>query len=235
LRTAREFIRPKKVSKIIHASLLNILEIAQMNFSENTKLPHRYFIINKPYNMVSQFVSPHKVGLLGDLDFKFPEGIHAVGRLDNHSEGLLILTTNKKVTRLLFSGNVPHKRVYLVQVNRKVTEESLSKLRNGVSIRVEGGGNYITPSCEVELMEQPEKIYVFAKETPEYGAHTWLVITLYEGKYRQVRKMIAAIHHRCKRLIRIRIENLFLEDLQPGCVKEIDEKIFFEKLHIEFP
>jgi 16S rRNA U516 pseudouridylate synthase RsuA-like enzyme len=64
--------------------------------------PHRYFIINKPYNMVSQFISSHNVRLLGDLDFDFPEGTHAIGRLDNHSEGLLLLTTNKKVTRLLF-------------------------------------------------------------------------------------------------------------------------------------
>lgn len=206
-----------------------------MNLQEAISISNRYFIVNKPYNMVSQFVSPHQVGLLGDLDFKFPEGIHAVGRLDNHSEGLLILTTNKKVTRLLFSGPEPHKRVYLVQVNNKVSAESLLKLRTGVSIRVEGGGNYITPACEVELVEQPEKIYAFAKETPEYGVHTWLMISLYEGKYRQVRKMIAAIHHRCKRLIRIRIENLLLEDLQPGCVKEVDEKIFFEKLNIEFP
>ena len=206
-----------------------------MNSSETGIASNRYFIINKPYNMVSQFVSPHQVGLLGDLDFKFPEGIHAVGRLDNHSEGLLILTTNKKVTRLLFSGDVPHKRVYLVQVNNKVSEESLFKLRNGVSIRVEGGENYITPSCEVELVKQPEKIYAYAKETPEYGVHTWLLISLYEGKYRQVRKMVGAVHHRCKRLIRVSIEQLLLENLEPGHVKEMEEEVFFEKLNIQFP
>jgi 23S rRNA pseudouridine2457 synthase len=206
-----------------------------MNSSEAGQLSHRYFIINKPYNMVSQFVSPHKVGLLGNLDFKYPEGIHAVGRLDNHSEGLLILTTNKKVTRLLFSGNVPHKRVYLVQVNNKVSQESLFKLRNGVSIRVEGGENYITPSCEVELVEQPEKIYAYAKETPQYGVDTWLLVSLYEGKYRQVRKMVGAVHHRCKRLIRVSIEQLLLENLEPGHVKEMEENIFFEKLNIQVP
>ena len=54
--------------------------------------------------MVSQFVSADDVQLLGDLNFEFPEGTHAIGRLDSHSEGLLILTTNKKVTKLLFRG-----------------------------------------------------------------------------------------------------------------------------------
>ena len=61
---------------------------------------HRYFILHKPINMVSQFVSSHEVRLLGDLDFIFPEGTHAIGRLDQNSEGLLLLTTNKKITKL---------------------------------------------------------------------------------------------------------------------------------------
>ena len=68
--------------------------------------------------MVSQFVSTHSVNLLGDLEFDFPPGTHAIGRLDNHSEGLLLLTTNKKITRLLFEGKIPHKRTYFVQVRR---------------------------------------------------------------------------------------------------------------------
>ncbi len=55
----------------------------------------RYFILNKPYDMVSQFVSTHEVPLLGDVLFDFPEGTHAIGRLDKNSEGMLLLTTNK--------------------------------------------------------------------------------------------------------------------------------------------
>jgi len=72
-------------------------------------------------NMVSQFVSSHPVKLLGDLEFNFPEETHAIGRLDQNSEGLLLLTTNKKVTRLLFQGLVPHTRTYLVQVKNTVS------------------------------------------------------------------------------------------------------------------
>src|SRR4051812_4362465 len=102
-------------------------------------MAHRYFALYKPFDMVSQFVSTHKVNLLGDIDFDFPEHTHAIGRLDNHSEGLLLLTTNKKVTKLLFQGEVPHERTYLVKVKNVVSDETLRKLNNGVSIRIEGG------------------------------------------------------------------------------------------------
>ena len=192
----------------------------------------RYFILNKPCNMVSQFVSPHKVGLLGDLGYSFPEGTHAIGRLDNNSEGLLILTTNKKVTQLLFSGEVQHKRVYLVQINNLLSKENLFRLRNGVSIRIEGGQNYITPACEVEIITNPRTIYSHIQLLNQYGQCTWLLMSLYEGKYRQVRKMIAALHHRCKRLIRVSIEDLNLGNLLLGDVQEIGEDEFFRKLHI---
>ena len=51
---------------------------------------HRYFLLNKPMNMVSQFVSTHQVNLLSNINFDFPEGTHAIGRLDQMSEGLLL-------------------------------------------------------------------------------------------------------------------------------------------------
>ncbi len=182
--------------------------------------------------MVSQFVSPHKVALLGDLDFNFPEGTHAIGRLDNNSEGLLLLTTNKRVTRLLFLGDTPHSRTYLVQVNNNLSNENLRRLQQGVSIKIKGAVNYTTPSCDVTIVEKPVLLYPFVNDVTGYGPHTWLLITLTEGKYHQVRKMVGAVHHRCKRLIRISIEELLLADLKPGGVKEIAEKDFFELLKI---
>jgi 23S rRNA pseudouridine2457 synthase len=194
---------------------------------------HRYFVLNKPYNMVSQFVSTHEVGLLCDLDFKFPEGTHAIGRLDNHSEGLLLLTTNKKITRLLFQGESPHTRTYLIQVKNKVSEESLQLLRSGIAIRVKGGGDYITTPCEVNIVEAPMGLFSSGYELRADTPSTWLTITLTEGKFHQVRKMVAAIHHRCKRLIRISIEDLRLDELQPGQVREIGEQEFFQKLRLK--
>ncbi len=182
--------------------------------------------------MVSQFISTHPVKLLGDLDFDFPEGTHAVGRLDNHSEGLLILTTNKKVTRLLFQSATPHKRSYLVQVNNLVSPQNLLRLQSGITIKIKGGEDYRTPPCEVSLVERPETLYSDTSPVSGYGPHSWLLLTLTEGKFRQVRKMIGAIHHRCKRLIRISIEDLALDGLAPGMVREMEEKDFFSQLGI---
>ncbi len=184
--------------------------------------------------MVSQFISSHKVELLGDLSFHFPEGTHAIGRLDINSEGLLILTTNKRVTRLLFQGELPHKRRYLVQVKNILNNDSLERLQSGVSIRINTTEYYTTPPCEVSIVDDPQKVYPFAVHKTEFGENTWLLITLMEGKYRQVRKMMMAINHRCKRLIRVSIEELALGNLEPGHVQEIAEADFFEKLNIKY-
>lgn len=194
--------------------------------------PYRYFIINKPVNMVSQFVSTHQVGLLGDLNFEFPEGTHAVGRLDSDSEGLLILTTNKKVTRLLFQGAMPHKRTYLVLVNQQVTPYNLERLRTGVEFKIQGGILYKTAPCEVEIVTNPEIQFESPYQLSPRVSYTWLRISLTEGKFHQVRKMVAAINHRVKRLVRVSIEDLRLGDLPPGGVKELEEVEFFRLLKI---
>ncbi len=195
--------------------------------------PYRYFILNKPYNMVSQFVSTHAVNLLGNIGFEFPEGIHAIGRLDNHSEGLLILTTNKNITRLLFEAKEPHKRTYLVQVNHTVTDERLQLIRDGVRFRIKGSGYYTSAPCKAEIVLDPKISFAAPYEMTENISYTWLRICLTEGKYHQVRKMMRAVHHRCKRLIRVSIEDLTLGDLQPGSIKEIAEKDFFSLLKIK--
>jgi 23S rRNA pseudouridine2457 synthase len=194
---------------------------------------NRYFIINKPYNMLSQFISEKESGVLTDLSFSFPEGTHAVGRLDKHSEGLLILTTNKKVTRLLFQGSTLHKRTYLVKVKNEVNEEELQQLRTGIPIRIKAGENYITSACQASITEEPVGLFERSIALPEYPPHTWLLITLTEGKFHQIRKMVKGIHHRCQRLIRISIEDLELGNLQPGAIKEIEETAFFDQLKIK--
>jgi 23S rRNA pseudouridine2457 synthase len=82
-------------------------------------------------------------------------------------------------------------------------------------------------------VSKPELLYAHCAVSEKYGPHTWLLITLTEGKFHQVRKMMNAVHHRCKRLIRISIEGIVLGDLNPGAVREMEENDFFKKLKIE--
>ncbi len=193
----------------------------------------RYFMLNKIHGMESQFVSDRPALLLGDVAFDFPPGTHAIGRLDKNSEGILLLTTNKKITSLLFKSKIPHKRNYLVHVKDQVKEENLKRLQNGVSIRIAGGEYYLTPSCDVRIVKKPEDLFALPFLFNEYGDTTWLSVTLTEGKYHQVRKMVFAVGHRCRRLIRLSIEDLLLGDLQPGCVKEFSEQDFFRLLKLD--
>lgn len=182
--------------------------------------------------MVSQFVSSHKVNLLGDLNFDFPDGTHAIGRLDQNSEGLLLLTTNKKITKLLFQGERSHVRTYLVQVKNKVTQVTARQLEMGIEISATDGSTYLTSPCKVKLVDRPD--YITDALTPLHpnAENSWLEISLTEGKFHQVRKMVAAVHHKCIRLIRISIEDLHIQGIKPGEVLEVDEQFFFEKLKL---
>ena len=195
-------------------------------------LPLRYFVLHKPYGMVSQFVSSNSTSLLGGIPFNFPEGTHAIGRLDKNSEGLLLLTTDKKITALLFQGKIPHKRTYLVQANYEVGSEKILRLRKGVDIRIDKGLMYRTPPCDARIAAAPEQLaplpFPFYMDLPT----TWLELTLEEGRYHQVRKMVTAIGHRTLRLIRTSIEDLELNGLPSGCVKEMDRDNFYALLKL---
>ncbi|MGI9138046.1 MAG: pseudouridine synthase [Sediminibacterium sp.] len=194
--------------------------------------PHRYFVLNKPINMVSQFVSSHSVRLLGDLDFNFPEGTHAIGRLDQNSEGLLLLTTNKKITKLLFQGPVPHTRTYLIQVKNIIAPETVYYLANGIAISAPNGTKFITTPCKVAIVNKPKNLFEVGKPLHENVKSSWLQITLTEGKFHQVRKMVAAVNHKCIRLIRTEIEDISIGNMQPGDVLELEESNFFSLLKI---
>ncbi len=185
--------------------------------------------------MVSQFISSHKVGLLGDMDFNFPTGTHAIGRLDNESEGLLILTTDKRVTRLLFLAAQPHKRTYLVMVQNEITPQTLQLLKNGVQIRIKNDEYYTAKPTAIEIIKNPAALYAHAADRREVYPHTWLLITLTEGKFRQVRKMVLAVRHRCLRLVRLNISNLQLNNLPPGAVQELPQQEFYSRLGITLP
>ncbi len=184
--------------------------------------------------MISQFISPANVRKLGELDYNFPEGTNAVGRLDNDSEGLLILTTDKSLTNKLLNPEKKHFRSYIVQVEKKVKQETIQKLSSGIEILVKGKkSSYVTRECSITLIEKPKNLPDRKDTLMEGIPHSWLEFILTEGKNRQIRKMCKAVRHKCQRLIRTKIEDLDLGDMQPGEVREIEQKKLFELLKLE--
>ncbi len=194
---------------------------------------HYYYMVNKPSNMVSQFISSHNVPLLGNLDFNFAAGTHAIGRLDKPSEGLLLLTTDTTITNLLFHSGTPHPRIYLVMVKNVISDSTVQLMQQGLVLPSrQKEGNYTTLPCLVEKITTPTLIYPYATDPREAYPHSWLRIILTQGKYRQIRKMCSAVHHHCMRLIRVGIQDMALGATPPGTVVRYTKPEFFEKLQL---
>lgn len=183
--------------------------------------------------MVSQFVSPYEHRLLGELDFDFPPGTAAVGRLDEPSEGLLILTTDKTLGKRLLPPERGHSRKYLVLVSGELSDETLQQLREGIHILVKGKGGHTTQPCHVERTQRPDWLSLPENDLYERLPHTWLEFELKEGKNRQIRKMCAGVRHKCRRLVRTEIVNLRLGNLQPGEVRELPRREIYPLLGLD--
>lgn len=182
---------------------------------------HRHFIIHKPFGYLSQFVCElKKKKLLGEL-FDFPENTMAIGRLDEDSEGLLLLTTDGNVSEEIRSKKI--EKEYYAQVDGIVTTDALSKLQNGVEIGFEGI-KYQTLPCKVFALENDPSFPPRTRKIRDdrHGPTSWISITLSEGKNRQVRKMTAAVGLPTLRLVRVRIGNVYLQNLKPGEVIEVN-------------
>jgi 23S rRNA pseudouridine2457 synthase len=189
--------------------------------SINIKKMHQHFKLHKPNLYLSQFIYEKKRNkkLLGSL-FPFPEGTMAIGRLDEDSEGLLFLTTDGMMSEIVRDKKV--EKEYFAQVDGIITQEAIDALEIGVEIGFKGT-KYITKPCTANFLHNlPTCIGAGHKIRDErHGPTSWLRITLTEGKFRQVRKMTAKVGFPTLRLIRYRIGNETLEDLNSGEVKEV--------------
>lgn len=182
---------------------------------------HQHFILNKPYGYLSQFIYQLKRNkkLLGEL-YDFPEGTMAIGRLDEDSEGLILLTTDGMMSELVRSKKVD--KEYYVQVDGIITQEAIDKIQNGVEIGFKGS-KYKTKPCTAFLISEVPNFGERGKKIRDerHGPTSWASITLNEGKFRQVRKMTSAVGFPTLRLIRVRIGNVYLNGLKSGEVNEI--------------
>jgi len=131
----------------------------------------RHFKINKPYGYLSQFVTNdvkgHKKKLLSEL-FPFPEETMAIGRLDEKSEGLLLLTSDGKLSDTINSSAI--EKEYYVQLDGEITSEAVKALENGVEIGF-SGTRYTTKPCKVQTIPLPD----FPERSKKIkGCATWI-------------------------------------------------------------
>ena len=175
-------------------------------------MAHRYLLLYKPYNVLSQFTDPSgrtPGGRKTLKDFVDVPGVYAVGRLDRDSEGLLLLTDDGLMQHRLSHPKFHHRRQYWVQVERIPDKQALEQLRRGVTIR-----GYKTRPAEVRASAEPNlpprnPPIRYRKQVPT----AWLEMTLTEGKNRQVRRMTAAVGFPTLRLVR---SGLYLETQRFG-------------------
>lgn len=179
---------------------------------------HSHYIIHKPYGYLSQFVNNQNKRrnkkLLGELN-DFPEGTMSIGRLDEDSEGLLFLTTDGKVSEQVRSKKI--EKEYFAQVDGQITSEAVRSLQEGVEIGLRDK-KYKTLPCKAYKHDSAPSFKERIKKIRDdrHGPTSWVSITLREGKFRQVRKMTAAVGFPTLRLIRVRIGNIHLHNLESG-------------------
>ena len=184
-------------------------------------MPHQHFLIHKPYGYLSQFIGEAKKKKLGEFH-DFPEGIMAIGRLDEDSEGLLLLTTNGRMSELMRGKSV--EKEYYAQVDGLIDDAAIAQMQAGVEIGIHDV-RYQTTSCAARRLDSAPG---FAPRTRKirddrHGPTSWVSITLTEGKYRQVRKMTATVGFPTLRLVRVRVGEIWLGNMAPGAVVEVDD------------
>lgn len=187
---------------------------------------HRHFLLHKPYGYLSQFMSnapkeARKKRFLGELH-DFPAGIMAIGRLDEHSEGLLLLTTNGRVSEQIRRKDV--EKEYYAQVDGLITEEAVAQLQQGLEIDLPDG-RYQTLPCTARRLESTPDLPARGRRIRDdrHGPTSWVSIIVTEGKFRQVRKMTAAAGFPTLRLVRMRVGSIWLNNLAPGEVREVPD------------
>ncbi|CAM4315095.1 ribosomal large subunit pseudouridine synthase B [Saccharibacillus endophyticus] len=159
-----------------------------------------YLMLNKPKGVITSATDPEGRKVVTDYIKGIKERVYPVGRLDYDSEGLLLLTNDGELAQLLThpSHHVP--KTYLATVEGIPHGDSLEKLRKG--IQLEDG---MTAPADLDYYDVDQ-----AKK------QATIRITIYEGKNRQVRRMFDAISHPVKRLKRIAMGNLYLQNLKRG-------------------
>jgi len=175
----------------------------------------RLILFNKPFGVLSQFTDAGTAGSPRKTlsDFINVPGVYAAGRLDQDSEGLLVLTDDGQLQNRISDPKFKQTKTYWVQVEGVPDETALQVLRKGVALK-----DGMTAPARAEAIAEPENLWPrdppirVRKSVPD----SWISLTITEGRNRQVRRMTAAIGHPTLRLIRAQVGSWTLDGLAPG-------------------
>jgi len=165
----------------------------------------RYVLLNKPKGYITTYKDPENRPTVYDLLKGIDQFLSTVGRLDLDTSGLLLLTNDNDLAEAITNPAYKLEKTYLVKSATLLTDEQLEQLRQGVEL--EDGR---TKPAQVEVIRQSEM-------------HTFLEITITEGRNRQVRRMLEAIESRVLKLVRVRLGPLDLAGLPIGTWRDLTE------------
>lgn len=217
-RDAEELIKQKRVTvngKIIDTPAYNV-EGTEKILLDGEKLPEieqtRLWLYHKPAGLLTTHKDTEaRATVFEHLPIGLPRVI-SVGRLDLNSEGLLLLTNNGELSRKLELPENGWSRRYKVRVHGFVNKNKLADLAKGATV---DGINYGPVKVELESQN---------------GTNSWLVVTLSEGKNREIRKLMKSIGLEVARLIRLSYGPFQLGSLKKGEVREVPQKVLKEQL-----
>jgi 23S rRNA pseudouridine2457 synthase len=178
----------------------------------------RLILFNKPYGVLSQFTdvkSPSPRPTLSSF-VDVPE-VYPAGRLDQDSEGLLLLTDDGGLQNRISDPRHKWPKTYWVQVEGTVTDAQLEQLSRGLMLK-----DGMTSPATAQRMAEPD---LWQRDPPVRFRKTvpdeWLELTITEGRNRQVRRMTAAVGLPTLRLVRWKVGEWTVDGLQPGKWREL--------------
>ena len=167
-----------------------------------------YLAYNKPVGEVTTISDPEGRATVMDRFEGYPVRLFPVGRLDYDSDGLLLLTNDGELMNRLLHPSREIDKAYLAKVSNNLTEEDLVRLARGVIVNGK--------------MTSPAKVRLIRRDT----FSTTILVTIHEGRNRQVRKMVEAVGHQVVSLRRVGFGPILLGDLPSGCWRRLtDEEV----------
>jgi 23S rRNA pseudouridine2605 synthase len=165
-----------------------------------------YIVFNKPRGVMTSLGDPEGRITVKDFLGGIKQKFFPVGRLDYNSEGMILLTNDGEFAHVVLHPSKKVSKTYLVKVNGVLQRKAIDRLRTGVKL-----DGVLTAPAKVKQVRKTEN-------------NSWIEITIYEGRKRQIRRMLERVGHRVMRLKRVKIAGVAMGDLGPGAYRYLSRE-----------